>query len=101
MWVEISSSSERTTNACESFHNKYNLLLYTHHPDIFGNIKKNSNRHQNSSPNTSNGHTNNEKTKKNFMQQNFIHRRQPNQFKNNKISRLNFVKRMAFKYQTI
>jgi len=34
MWAEMSSSSERTTNACESFHSKYNSLFYTHHPDF-------------------------------------------------------------------
>jgi len=43
IWAEIRSSSERITNACESFHHKYNSLFYTHHPvhpEIFGNIEK-------------------------------------------------------------
>jgi hypothetical protein len=35
MWAEMNSSSEKTTNACESFHSKYNPLFYTHHPDIY------------------------------------------------------------------
>lgn len=35
MWAETNSSSERTTNACESFHSKYNSLFYTHHQDIY------------------------------------------------------------------
>jgi hypothetical protein len=35
MWAEMSSSSERTTNACENFHHKYNSLFYIHNPDIY------------------------------------------------------------------
>ncbi|KAF0686992.1 Uncharacterized protein FWK35_00038294, partial [Aphis craccivora] len=34
-WAEMSSSSERTTNACESFHSKFNSCFYTPHPDIY------------------------------------------------------------------
>jgi len=63
-----------TTNACESFHHKYNSLFYTHHPDIFGNIKK---IQIDTKISVQKGHTNNKKTKKNFTQQNFIHQRQP------------------------
>ncbi|KAF0756117.1 Uncharacterized protein FWK35_00004773 [Aphis craccivora] len=31
----MSSSSERTTNACESFHSKFYSCFYTPHPDIY------------------------------------------------------------------
>jgi len=34
-WAEISSKGERTTNACESFHSKFNSCFYTPHPDIY------------------------------------------------------------------
>jgi hypothetical protein len=34
-WEENSASSQRTTNAYEAFHAKFNALLYTPHPDIF------------------------------------------------------------------
>lgn len=30
MWAKMNRSSERTTNACESIHSKYNSLFYTH-----------------------------------------------------------------------
>lgn len=35
MWAECSSSLHRTTNACESFHSKFNSLFYSPHPNIY------------------------------------------------------------------
>jgi hypothetical protein len=35
MWAENSSSSQRTTNACEGFHSKFNASFYCGHPNIF------------------------------------------------------------------
>jgi hypothetical protein len=35
MWAENSSSSQRTTNACERFHSKFNASFYCGHPNIF------------------------------------------------------------------
>jgi hypothetical protein len=42
MWAEMTSSSERTTNACESFHSKFNsfILSTSRYLYIFRNIKK-------------------------------------------------------------
>jgi len=72
MWAEISSSSERTKNTCESFHLKYNSLFYTHHPDTyFLEILKKIQIDIKIAI-----HTNDDKTRKNFKQQYFIHRRQ-------------------------
>jgi len=34
-WAEMISSSERTTDACESFHSKFNSCFYRPHPDIY------------------------------------------------------------------
>jgi hypothetical protein len=34
-WAEMSSNSERITNACESFHSKFKSYFYTSHPDIY------------------------------------------------------------------
>ena len=34
-WAEMSSSPCHTTNACESFHAKFNKQFYTPHPNIF------------------------------------------------------------------
>lgn len=34
LWAEHSSSLERTTNPCESFHSKYNSSFYCPHPNI-------------------------------------------------------------------
>lgn len=35
VWAEQSSSTKRTTNACESFHSRYNSSFYHTHPHIF------------------------------------------------------------------
>lgn len=35
VWAEMSSKPTRTTNACESFHSKFNSLFYSSHPNIF------------------------------------------------------------------
>lgn len=35
LWAECSDSIERTTNACESFHSRFNSNFYTTHPNIF------------------------------------------------------------------
>jgi hypothetical protein len=35
MWAEHSSSVTRTTNACESFHSRFNASFYVSHPNIF------------------------------------------------------------------
>lgn len=35
MWAENSTSLKRTTNACESFHSRFNSLFYHSHPNIF------------------------------------------------------------------
>lgn len=34
VWAEHSASLQRTTNACESFHSKYNSSFYSAHPNI-------------------------------------------------------------------
>jgi len=39
IWVVASSSSTHTTNACESFHSKFNAEFYHPHPQIFNFIK--------------------------------------------------------------
>lgn len=35
LWAELSDSIERSTNACESFHAKFNASFYSTHPSIF------------------------------------------------------------------
>jgi hypothetical protein len=35
MWAEYTSSIERTTICCESFHSKFNSCFYSAHPNIF------------------------------------------------------------------
>ena len=35
MWADMTSSAVRTTNACESFHSRFNNSFYCPHPDIF------------------------------------------------------------------
>lgn len=35
IWACHTASLERTTNACESFHSRYNACFYKAHPDIF------------------------------------------------------------------
>jgi hypothetical protein len=35
IWAEDTSSLKRTTNACESFHSRFNSSFYHSHPNIF------------------------------------------------------------------
>lgn len=35
IWAAMTSSLERTTNACESFHSRFNKSFYHAHPDLF------------------------------------------------------------------
>lgn len=35
IWAEKSASTQRTTNACESFHSKFNSSFYSSHPNLF------------------------------------------------------------------
>jgi hypothetical protein len=35
MWTSTTDSMHRTTNSCESFHNKFNSNFYSSHPNIF------------------------------------------------------------------
>lgn len=35
LWAECSDSIQRTTNACESFHSRFNSNFYFNHPNIF------------------------------------------------------------------
>lgn len=35
MWAQCSSSVQRTTNACEAFHSKFNSSFYSSHPNIY------------------------------------------------------------------
>lgn len=101
MWAEMNSSSERTTNVCESFHSKYNSLFYTHHPDIytFLEILKKIQIDTKIAIRTATQTTKKPKgstcKKITYIEDNI------KQFKNNKISRFDFVKRMAFKHQPI
>lgn len=39
LWAECSDSIERTTNACESFHSRFNSNFYSTHPNIFAFIE--------------------------------------------------------------
>lgn len=39
LWAEHTASIERTTNACESFHSRFNSNFYTNHPNIFSFIE--------------------------------------------------------------
>lgn len=35
LWASCNSSTENTTNACESFHSKFNKCFYSAHPSLF------------------------------------------------------------------
>lgn len=35
LWAEFSASMDRTTNACESFHSRFNANFYKTHPSLF------------------------------------------------------------------
>ncbi|XP_064483053.1 uncharacterized protein LOC135395896 [Ornithodoros turicata] len=35
MWAEMTDNMQNTTNACESFHSRFNGCFYSPHPDVF------------------------------------------------------------------
>lgn len=35
MWAAMTASTQRSTNACESFHSKYNSYFVSTHPNIY------------------------------------------------------------------
>jgi hypothetical protein len=94
IWAEMNSSSERTTNACESFHSKYNSLFYNIYTflEILKKLTKIAIRTATQTTKKPKGSTCKKIT---YIEDNI------KQFKNNKISRFDFVKRMAFKHQPI
>lgn len=98
MWAENSSSLQRTTNACESFHSKFNSLFYNPHPNIFQFLEVLKNIQidtyikirSSSQP---------KKVYRRALQerQQFVNRK-IEQLRQNEISRLEFVKYMSYKF---
>lgn len=99
IWAEMTSISDRTTNAYESFHSKFNSLFYSHHPYIniyFEIIKKIQIDTKilittaTQKAKKKKGPTNNSIT---FIEENI------NKFQTNQILRIEFVIIIAFKHQ--
>jgi hypothetical protein len=96
IWAEMTSSFERTTNACESFYSKF-FLSTSRHLYILKNIKRKIQidikiaiKAATKKTMKKKGTTNNKIA---FIEKNI------NKFKNNQISRIDFVKNMACKHQ--
>ena len=95
MWAEYTSSIERTTNCCESFHSKFNSCFYSAHPNIFQFMDvlkevqietyiklRSSNKLQNLKS----------KNKEIFI------KTEMDKYKNNEISRFEFLKNVCYKF---
>lgn len=96
IWATCSSSMYLTTNACESFHSKFNSLFYTSHPSIFQFLEilkqcQTDAKIKMQSIVCTPRETNKQINKKKFIQT------QITKLKNKEISNFDFVKIMSFK----
>ena len=96
LWAEFSTISNRTTNSCESFHAKLNSLFYTSHPNIYIFIDALKEIQSNTYIQIRSKELC-KKSKHNIEKENIL-REQMTKYKNNEISRLQFIKLVSLKY---
>lgn len=98
IWASSSASSCRTTNACESFHSRFNKSFYSPHPNIFQFVDSllNFQSEVYVKINTSNKFQKvvrrTVKLKQDYLEVKI------NNYKQNLIDRLTFIKSVSFKY---
>ena len=99
MWAEFSSSLNRTTNACEGFHSKFNQSFYETHPNIYKFIEvliqfqTNTYILINSTSKPKKNYRKLRKEKKDFLDTEL------DKLINNQTSHFQFVKNICFKFQ--
>jgi hypothetical protein len=99
MWASTRDSMHRTTNSCESFHNKFNSNFYSSHPDIFAfldillNFQAETYVKINSAQRSVKKLRCNTKKKQEFIKTTIIEL-----YKSGNLSRLHFVKKLSFYY---
>jgi hypothetical protein len=95
IWAEFSNSLTRTTNACESFHSKLNSMFYSLYPNIFQflevlkNVQTDIYIEMHSSNQT-------QKRRVTMEKENYIHEIK-RQYKDQVLTRLEFVEILAYK----
>jgi hypothetical protein len=97
--AEFSTTSNCTSNSCESFHSKLNSLFYTAHPNIYIFIDALKEIQSNTYIQIRSKDMS-KKSKHNIEKENIL-RKQMTQYKNNINSRLDFIKFVSLKYLPI
>jgi hypothetical protein len=98
MWASTTDSMHRTTNSCESFHNKFNSNFYSSHPNIFAfldillNFQAETYVKINSAQRCVKKLRCNTKKKQEFIKTTI------ELYKSGNLSRLHFVKKLSFYY---
>jgi hypothetical protein len=101
IWSECSSSLQRTTNACEAFHSKFNSSFYSSHPNIFQFIEVLKSFQINTYVLINSIDTpKKDYRKKKHLKIGYLEQQIENLKKNN-ISPLNFIKNISFKFQPV
>lgn len=101
IWAEHSPSLQRTTNACESFHSKYNSSFYSAHPNInyFLNVllqfQIDSSIKINSVFLTPRATDSRSLIKQKFLNEKLI------ELKNHKINKFEFVKAVSYRFRAL
>lgn len=94
MWAELSCNRQRTTNACESFHSKYNSQFYSCSPDIYRFLEVLKQIQLDSKIAINSSKT--KKKERNCPDMKFMEQQVVN-FKAGKISRFQYVKSVSYK----
>jgi hypothetical protein len=96
MWAENSSSSQRTTNACEGFHSKFNASFYCGHPNTFQFTEVLKNFQIDTYIKIRSALFPKKVYRKAFIDKKHFIESQINKLKTNQISRFQFVKTVAY-----
>ena len=95
MWAKKSSSTDRTTNRCESFHKHFNDEFYSKHPNIFNfvDVIVSLQVDTYTKMNEENRRRNRPKEEKERFLQYYI-----NKYDSGALSRLDYVKKFSLKF---
>lgn len=99
MWATLSESLELTTNACESFHSRFNDNFYHSHPNIFHFIDVLKNFQTETYIKINSVHENNRLKDPKSRKKLIFVRDRINEFRTNRIDRFHFVKCMSHLFQ--
>lgn len=100
VWAACTSSTEMTTNGCESFHSKFNSLFYAPHPNLYVFLDVLKNIQIDTYIKLNSAHVPKHITNKNYKTRLANLADNIELYNKNKITMLNFVQRASFHIKT-